>query len=487
MGTPNQKTAFRTVCFTQLCERFSFFGLRALLVLYIVHFLNWGDAKAYELFAAFSMLMFIIPIFGGILTDKYIGYKKAALFGSTMICAGHLSLALFGQGDIHFGLALLTVGTGLLLPGLMNLVGLVYEDNITQQQSAYNYYYIWINTGGILAGCVIGTISTAFGWQSAFLATTLSMLMGGLFFYYYWPTLTRFAKEPTTKISTLSLIAFLLASFAVAYFLLKLHQFANIFVLLATLFGIGIFTKIYIQTKSEHKRHLRTILYLFSLSLIFFTLYEQSSGSVMLFADRIIDRHLFGYIIPTAVTSFLNPLLIIILLPMIAALWTWLNHKKLEPQVWVKMSIGIMIMSLGLFIFAFAGSLKNSGIWYLFGGITCLSMGEIFIGPVIMAAISRYAPKEHANTMMGLWWLTDAIASYAASLLAKTMTVPNENMAISSQYSNFFFILGIFGLILGLSPFILSALSYFINSERNTGYLRHLTENVVAMREAEFD
>ena len=369
---------------SELWERFSFYALRSILVLYLTALtidggLGWNKADALRLYGVYTGLIYITPLFGGWLADNKIGQRKAVLIGAVLMGAGQFVLAA-GFG-LYLGLALLICGNGLFKPNISTMVGALYSPTDTRRDSAFTIFYMGINIGSALAGIVAGFVSTVWSFKAAFFVAGLGMVAA-------W-----------------SLQAFLSGKY---------------------LGGIGTVPAAKSareQTRAfseSEKKHLRIILTLGLFSVVFWTGFEQAGGLMNLFAAERIDRTVAGYTVPTAFFQALNPIFIIVLAPVFAWLWAKLGNK--DPSFAAKFALALTFSAIGFALMtAAAGQAEQASMIWLIGTYFFHTIGELCLSPTGLSMVARLAPQRRLSLMMGIWFCFTALANFAAGILGSFM------------------------------------------------------------------
>lgn len=374
--------------FTEMWERFSFYGVRAILVLYMVAAvtdggLGWEKAKALMVLGIYQMSVYMMDVPGGIIADRWLGARKSVWFGCLLIMIGNFALVMPGFVLFYAGLALLALGGGLLKPNITTILARLYEDSDPHKESAFSIFYLGINVGSFFAGIVVGYLAIKYGWRMGFLASGFGMLLGqGV---YAWGQ--RYLRHSD-----------IVTSSAAATF--KKHPLTP-----------------------YEKRCVWVILFSFMSVLVFWTAYEQAGGLLNLYANTSTDRMIGSFEIPAAWYQSLNPLMIIMLAPLAAMLWTRLERRKRNPHAITKMGIGTVILGLGYISMIAAVLQKNASsnglssmVWLILVYFTC-TVGELWLSPVALSFVTKTAPKHMTSQMMGWYFAVNGIGGFLASWL----------------------------------------------------------------------
>lgn len=454
-GTPG-KTFFGhpaglgTLFFTELWERFSYYGMRALLVLFMVAAVTEGglgfdDPTATAIYGLYTAGVYLSALPGGWLADRVFGQQNAIWYGGIIIAAGHLVLALPGFGMVgehygfFFGLILIVVGTGLLKPNISSCVGELYPEGGARRDAGYVLYYMGINVGAFLGPLVCGWLRIDMGWHWGFAAAAVGMIAGLVVFRATQKHLGDFGKHPypappgkeaQTRNLKLAIYAGTALLFVVAVLGLEgiitidaigLSQ-GSVYVIVgvaALFFGRVLLDKE--LTRLERNRVI-VLVALFIGAALFWSGFEQAGSSLNLFAERYTSRELFGIVIPAEWFQSLNPLYILIFAPFFSALWINLGRRNLDPSIPLKFALGFFQLGLGFAFMWFAATLIQDGdqvlpTWLL---LTYLfhTTGELCLSPIGLSATSKLAPRRYYSQMMGMWFFGAALGNLLAGLLA---------------------------------------------------------------------
>ena len=368
-------SALPILFFTEMWERFSYYGMRALLVLYLVKQLNFTDYRAGIVYGTYTGLVYLTPILGGYISDRYIGKKVAILLGGVLMMLGHLTLALDSLNTFYLGLLFLILWNGFFKPNISTLLGNLYDSKEGLRDSAFTIFYMGINIGGSLGPLFCGYIGEVYGWHYGFSLAGIGMFLGLLVFSF-----------GVKKIDS-------------SFFII--NKFSN--------------NKDKSEKEKLSKLERNKVFLLFFLaimSIFFWVPYEQMGTSVNLFTDRNVDRTLFGFEIPTSTFQSINGFLILILAPIFALIWQKLSQKKLEPSVPLKFAIGFILLGFSYLILLINNGDSKTSITLLIGYYFLLTMGELCVSPVGLSTVSRLAPSRFASSLMGVWFMSNAISHY---------------------------------------------------------------------------
>ncbi len=456
--------------FTEMWERFSYYGMRALLVLYMTATaahengigLEWTEKEAIGLYGWYTMLVYVASIPGGIIADKLIGQKKAVLYGAIILCMGHGILAIDAVWAYYTGLGLVITGVGLLKPNISTMVGGLYKPGDIRRDKGFNIFYIGINLGSLLATMTVGLVVARWGWHAGFGLAGIAMLAGLVVYVWGQKHLTHVGnllpeEERKTEASVPQLFGNLLKTTTQLYITIGLllvsafgwYKFDWAYGLLF-LFITGVVAMlmmIYRDLESQiFKDRFMVLLLSFIMVIIFWGAFEQAGGLMNLYTDSKTDRVLFGWTVPTVMFQSLNAGFIILFATGVASVWAKRKLKNKEASSIFKMAVGIIIMGLGFVFMVFAAmefekNGSSSMIWlvmaYLFHTI-----GELCLSPVALSFITKLAPVKYASLMMGVYFAASGLGNKVAGIVGEA----------ASDFGEYTIFLGItfFTVIIGL-------------------------------------
>ena len=450
---PQQDTRFfghprglATLFFTEMWERFSYYGMRAILILYMVApassgGLGFSVAKGGAVYGFYTAMVYLMNLPGGWVADRIIGQQKAVLYGGILISAGEFCLVVPGLGMFYVGLVLLMLGTGLLKPNVSTIVGQLYAAEDIRRDSGFSIFYMGINVGALISPLICGYVGERISWRLGFGVAGIGMLAGLIQYVLSGRYLGSAGLHPSVAatraqkrngilaglgaVAALGIVAALgragainltaeVISDALGWVLLAIS--AAVFAWL--IFGRG-------WSPAERKRAVATLV-IFISSATFWAAYEQSGSSLNLFGERNTDRHILGWEFPASWFQFVQPVFVIALAPVFAWLWIALRHR--EPSIPAKFSWGLLFGALAFALLvpaAAAGGLVSP--WWLTGTYLLQTLGELCLSPVGLSAMTKLAPQRVAGFMMGVWFLSVSIGDWAAGKAAsvyETMPLP---------------------------------------------------------------
>lgn len=445
--------------FAELWERFSFYGMRALLVLYMTKHLLYEDMMSFGIFAAYMSLVYFTPIIGGVLADNYLGYRKSIILGGILMALGHFFLSIEEPVFFFGSLALIIVGNGFFKPNISSFVGTLYKKDDVRRDSGFTIFYMGINIGGAVAPLLCAWLAESYGWHYGFLLAGIGMLVGLFYFYRglnadvfgdngHVPDRTLYDKKVLgmNKGQLITLLAFL--SVPIFALIVKFNEFEHYIVWIASFVIIGAMAYIYSTVGKVDKGRLIVAFYFTVLMSIFWAIFEQAGSSLTLFADRNIN--LVG--MNAAQTNSINSFFIILLAVPFSWLWTYLTARNKNPNSAVKSGLGLILLGLGFVVFASSAnasdSMAQTPMWFLILGYFILTVGELFISPIGLSKMTELSPPKYLAFIMGVFFTSSFYGHFFAGKIAKLTTVVEGEVNPFSQ--------GMFGsiteFVTGLTP-----------------------------------
>jgi POT family proton-dependent oligopeptide transporter len=461
--------------FTEMWERFSFYGMKALLIAYMVSQLHYDDPKAYAILGSYAALVYTMPLFGGFMADKFIGYQRSVIFGGVLMVAGHFILAIPQDWSFFYGMAFIICGNGFFKPNISSLVGTLYEENDPRRDSGFSIFYMGINIGAALGGFLCGYVGTEINWHYGFGLAGVFMVVGLIVFLIGKKSLGHRGLPPNKEALNKSVFAFikpehliyggtlLVVPLVVALF----HQYHLMDYIM---FGLGAVSLVYIisigmKLKKPERLKLFAALIMIVFSIIFWAVYEQNAGSMNLLAERNAKMELFGLDLPElSINNFLPPGWVIILTLIVAPLWPWLNKRGKEPSTPAKFALSFIFLGLGFLVFYLgckaAATTGYVPLWPFLWGYFFIILGELCLSPIGLSMVTKLSPIRMVSLMMGMWFFASAVGEFLAGKIGAMMSVPKEILAKNDPalslpyYADVIVKIGIVSLAIGLLLFL---------------------------------
>jgi POT family proton-dependent oligopeptide transporter len=467
-----QPAGLATLFFTEMWERLSFYGMRALLVLFLVDSVAHGglgldDRTATAIYGLYVGATYIAALPGGWIADRLIGSQSAVLVGALLITCGHGLLWLAPTSAAFFaGLFVIVLGTGLLKPNASALVAQLYPEGGARRDAGFTIYYVGINIGATLGPLIAGALAQRYGWSYGFLTAALGMAAGLLQFLWWRPLLggagRAAVRDPgVAGRRALPGAALLVLAAALLIGSGALHASATLLQSLATgailAIAVGYFAWLLFGAGLDRAGRARilALLVLFIASTLFWAGYEQTGSSLNLFAERYTDRHWLSFVIPASAFQSLNPIYIVLFGPLFSLLWVRLARRALDPSTPLKFMFGLLGMAAGFLVMAAAARLVAAGHTVGMGWLTATYLlhtwGELSLSPVGMSATTRLVPARLVGQGLGLWFVSLALGNLLASRIAGTFDPAHpESMPAQFMHIVWFGVLCAAGLALSL-------------------------------------
>ena len=415
--------------FAEMWERFSYYGMRALLIFYLTQHWLFNDSKSNLIYGAYTSLVYITPVLGGYLADRYLGQRKAVLFGGILLAIGHATMAVEGVGGqddptinvFWAALAFIIVGSGFLKANISVMVGQLYKLTDIRRDGAYTIFYMGINLGAAVGTILVGYLGQTIGWGYGFGLAGIGMIAGLIVFVLGKSSLrgNGEAPNPLTKGTEMTLYAVGLGAVAVIW---ALVQYQSVIQNLLIVSGVGLLGYVIYEAfkLDKHARdRIFAILFLIALNPLFWGLFEQAGGSFNLYTDRYVDRA--G--VPASIFQSINPIYIILLAPLFAGLWVMLGRRGLEPSAPAKFGLALAQVGLGFLVFVWGansvGPAAMTPVIFVFLLYLLHTTGELCLSPVGLSAMNRLAPKFMASLIMGAWFYMTAVGNFVAGKIGE--------------------------------------------------------------------
>jgi POT family proton-dependent oligopeptide transporter len=463
-------------------ERFSYYGMRALLIFYLTKHWLFGDSHANLIYGAYTSLVYITPVLGGYLADRYLGQRKAVLFGAVLLTMGHVLMAFEGMTGVvdpvikqadpainvfWMALSLIIVGSGFLKANISVIVGQLYSRTDVRRDGAYTIFYMGINVGAAIGTILAGWLGETYGWAYGFGAAGLGMLLGLVVFVIGKPLLMGQGESPdpaklSRPVAGIKFEYILYAlGFASAFVIWGLIQYQSVIQNLLIVSGVGLL--LYVLFESfKLERHARdrmfVVLFLIALNPVFWGLFEQAGGSLNLYTDRFVDRA--G--VPASLFQSINPIYIVLMGPIFAGLWVWLGKRGLEPSAPAKFGLALAQVGFSFLLFVWGaqwvGPEVMTPVLFVFLIYFFQTTGELCLSPVGLSAMNRLAPKHLASLIMGAWFYMTAVGNFVAGKIGEATGGHDGEMTKQGTLDVYWTIglwtMGIAAAVLILSPIV---------------------------------
>ena len=420
----------------------SYYGMRALLVLYMTGAvtgfnpgLGWSQVESQAIYGIYSGMVYFMVVPGGWIADNILGHQKAVLIGALIIALGHFTLAIPIEQTFFLGLIFVVLGTGLLKGNISTIVGQLYDGQDDRRDSGYTIFYMSINIGSTLGFLICSYLGEKIGWHWGFGAAGIGMTFGVIQYIKHRHLLGDAGMHPNempdekrkkyTNYLKVSLVAMFMVIGAGLFGFIVIdprffaEQFAYFLTIVAGLYFIYLF--LFAGLNASERKNLILLFLLFIGAAAFWSGFDQSAGSLNIFARDYTDLSVAGYKIPVGWLQFANPIIVVLFAPIFAGIWAQLARKNLDPSLPFKFAIGLLFMALSFFVMIIAVNLAIEsspvGMQWLLLTYLFQTWGELALSPIGLSAFSRYGPKRYMGQMFGLWFLASAIGGVLAGLL----------------------------------------------------------------------
>lgn len=437
--TGHPKEMYR-VAFASMWDMYSFYGMKALLIAYIVTQLRLGQPMGYAILGTYAALVFGFNFLGGIMADNYLGTRKAIIWGGYLQITGHLILAIPSDLPFFAGLALVATGAGFRNGPSGSFVGSFYEnEQAGKKDNGYALYYMIFNLGAALGGLICGYLGQNINWHLGFGAACIFMIIGQVQFISgidrtlgIPPDLKKLKEKIFKNLLDREALIYLgsLAVVAMVTLLLQFPVIMNFIMLPLTIVAFVYVIVLSFRFSKQERWKLFAAMTICLISSLFWAFYEQIGGSLSLFSLHNVNLHLGGVQLSgLSINSFTPSAWLVLLTPLSIRFWKWLGNRNANPRTYIKLILAFMFMAFCFFLLWFGSFLnKDSGmlpVAYLITAYLLMEIGEICIGPVVYSLVSKLSPKSIASTLMGIMFLSISLGEYLSGKLGAFMTVPD--------------------------------------------------------------
>ncbi|MBB4857905.1 POT family proton-dependent oligopeptide transporter [Novosphingobium chloroacetimidivorans] len=461
--------------YAEMWERFSYYGMRALLVLYLAKFWLFTDGKANLIYGAYTALVYITPVLGGYLADRYLGQRKAVFYGGVLLAIGHLFMAVEGMHGVAdpavkqadpainvfwLALSLIIVGSGFLKANISVIVGQLYRMTDPRRDAAYTIFYMGVNVGAAMGTILVGYLGETIGWSWGFGLAGIGMALGLVIFTFGRPALRGNGEPPVplARSREWMLYGIGLASVVVIWLLVQYQDVIQTLLIISGVAMLGYTLYEAFKLPKEPRERMFAILFLIALNPVFWGLFEQAGGSLSLYTDKYVDRG--G--VPTSLFQSINPIYIVLFAPIFAALWQYLGRKGIEPSAPAKFGYALIQVGLSFLVFVWGansvGPAVMTPVIFVFLIYLLQTTGELCLSPVGLSAMTRLSPVHLGSFIMGAWFYMTAVGNFVAGKIGEA--TGGESGAMSKDltlaiYSKIGWItIGVAVVVLALSPIV---------------------------------
>jgi POT family proton-dependent oligopeptide transporter len=395
--------------FTEMWERFSYYGMRSLLIFYMTKQLLFSHGQASQIYGLYTGLVYFTPFLGGIIADRWLGQRKSVVLGGVLMMIGHFLMAF--ESLFFVALLFLILGNGAFKPNVSTQVGSLYPPGDARRDRAFNIFYLGINLGAFLSPLLCGTIGAVYGWHYGFTLAGVGMALGLIVYLaggrYLDPVVI--APEPASRLAE------------------DTHGTEGLL--------------------ADDKRRILALVSVCLFVIVFWIAFEQQGNTLALWADEDTDRRIGSWEVPAPFFQSLNPLFIFLLTPFVTRLWSWLSRIGREPDSILKMAVGCVLLGVSFFIMTPAAlSYMTDGtpvsMWWLIAGTLVMTLGELFLSPIGLSLVTKLAPLKMVSMMMGVWFLAQFAGNFLAGYIGSYWDIMDKH--------HFFGMLGVLCTITGV-------------------------------------
>lgn len=459
--------------FSEMWERFCFYGMRGMLTVFMVSQLMMKEDVANLQYGATQAFVYAFTFIGGLFADKILGFRRSLFWGGLLMIAGSCILAFNPHEFFFLGISFTIIGTGFFKPNISTMVGALYHQNDSRRDAGFSLFYAGINVGALLGGYACITIGQNYSWNLAFGLAAIAMTISLLTFLYTQRSMGPIGLSPLEKDGKVTRKWYIYATYLGSLLIIPVimtmvakTEYTDWF-----MYIIGPVTLIYIfyemskYTVPERKKLAAALVFII-FSILFWAFFEQSGGSLSLFAANNLENEMFGVQLnPNGVNNAANSLFVIIFAPLIGLLWIWLSKRRKEPNTVVKFGLGFVLLALAFYtfyatrFFASANGLTSLEVFTL--AYFIITFGELCLSPIGLSIMTKLSPQPLQGVMMGMWFLASAYGQYVAGILGAGMVSPKENASLTDKlisYTDGYQQLAVYALISGLVLLVISPL-----------------------------
>jgi len=410
--------------FAEMWERFCFYGMRAILMLYLTKgFLGMTDGDAGFVYASYNSLVYLTPIVGGIIADRLLGFRAAIILGGICMAAGEFTLLVEREFAVYAGMSFIILGNGLFKPNISSLVGKLYAPGDPRRDSGFTIFYMGINIGALTSTLLCGWIGETYGWTWGFLLAGIGMLAGILTFGLGKRLLQGHGEAPEpSKLArnVVIVIAGIAALAPVLHFLLQNEEVVQYLLGVAIAVTLGAILYVAVSSDKIQREKLFLLVILWLFHALFWAFFEQAGSSLTLFTDRNVDRDILGWEMPTSWGQFFNPAFIVIFGAIFSAMWVALDRKGRNPSIPAKFGLALVQLGTGYGVLVLGAAWGVGGIVPLVFLVLCYLLhttGELCLSPVGLSAVTKLAPQKIVGMVMGAWFLSISAGHFIAGIV----------------------------------------------------------------------
>lgn len=457
---------------SEMWERFSFYGMRGMLTIFMVDKLLLSEKAANLQYGATQAFVYTLAFVGGLFADKILGFRKSIFWGGFLMILGSFILAASPEQFFYAGISFTIVGTGFFKPNISTMVGSLYKPGDPRRDAGFGLFYSGINIGALLGGALCVWLGKHYSWNVAFSLAGFVMILSLVIFIFTKRTLGPIGlsplegKIPAGKIKLYDILVYVgsLLSIPLILLLVSNPDYTDMF-----MYTVGPLTLFYIvyetlkYNKAERQKLIAAMVFII-FSIFFWAFFEQAGGSLSLFAAHNLKDDVAGIKMdPNVINNSSNSLFVIAFSPVIGLLWLWLSKRKLEPNTVVKFGLGFIFLAIAFYVFYYTrffadvNGMTSLNVFTL--AYLVITVGELCLSPIGLSIMTKLSPKPLHGVMMGMWFLASAYGQYAAGILGAGMATVNEKASLTEKlisYTDGYKQLAIYALIAGVVLIVIS-------------------------------
>lgn len=459
--------------FSEMWERFCFYGNRGMLTVFMVSQMMMAEKEANLKYGAIQAFVYAFTFIGGLFADKILGFRKSLFWGGILMISGSFLLGFSPINLYYIGICFIIIGTGFFKPNISSMVGSLYKEGDSRRDAGFSLFYMGINIGALLGGLVCVWVGKYYSWNLAFTLSGIFILIGLIVFIINQKNLGPIGISPilhlpekTQKIREYSVYGISIIILPLIYLLIQNSTYTDYF-----MYTVGIVALIYYVfemsklSKAENKKMIAAFVFII-FSVIFWAFFEQSGGSLSLFALNNLQAYSIGFINidPNVVNNTANSLFVILFAAPLGLLWVWLSNRNAEPNTVVKFGLGFLFLAGAFYVFYatrfFADTNGISSLWIFTLAYLVITFGELSLSPIGLSIMTKLSPRHLSGMMMGMWFLASAYGQYIAGLLGAEMSLDKNasNFDKLIAYTDGYYQLAIYALIAGIVLIAISPL-----------------------------
>lgn len=469
--------------FSEMWERFSFYGMRGMLVVFMTTKLAMNEEVANLQYGATQAFVYAFTFVGGLFADRILGYRRSLFWGGLLMIVGSIILAIDPKDFFFLGISFNIIGTGFFKPNISTMVGCLYKDGDPRTDAGFSLFYMGVNVGALIGGylCIAVANGTMLGsivpenlrWNVAFGFASIVMIISLLTFIRTQKSLGNIGISPLLNINAnkrwmLELATYAASLIAIPFIILLVSnsQYTDIFMFIIGPCALGYFLfEMKNYSWAENKKIIAALIFII-FSIFFWAFFEQSGGSLSLFAANNLDNRLLGIELdPNGVNNSANSFFVIAFAALVGIAWLWMNKRKIEPNTIVKFGLGFLFLAGGFYVFYYTKFFADSNGFtslnlFTFGWFI-ITFGELCLSPIGMSVMTKLSPQKLQAGMMGMWFLASAYGQYFAGLLGANIAGASENASNLEKlniYADGYKQLAIYALIAGFVLILISPL-----------------------------